>query len=326
MIGFLLRRALWFAFTLWAVATLAFFLMRAAPGGPFTAERSVPPSVELALRARYHLDWPMWKQYLSYIGPLELGSRGAFTGDGTQTFGGVLAGDFGPSFKYRDFSVNDVLAQSLPVSLGLGLTALFFAIVIGVSAGVLCALYPRGKIDFGVRLLATAGVAIPNFVLASMLILLFVFLLPLLPVAGWGTLQHSILPAAALGAPVAAYIARLVRAGLFDALAQDYVRTAIAKGMPTHIVVLRHALRAGILPVVSYLGPATAAILTGSLVIEKIFFIPGTGQHFVNSALNRDYTLAMGVTILYTGLVFFLNTVVDVIYTLLDPRIPLEEA
>lgn len=326
MIGFLLRRAAWFALTLWAVVTLAFFLMRAAPGGPFSGERALAPAVESALRARYHLDWPIWRQYLAYIGPLDWGDRGWVLGNGSHPFGGVLSGDFGPSFKYRDFSVNDVLAQSLPVSLELGVAALLFAVVVGVTAGLLCGLFPRGKLDFTLRLLATAGVAIPNFVLASILVLLFVFLIPLFPVAGWGTISHAILPAVALGTPVAAYIARLVRAGLFDALSQDFVRTAIAKGMPLRIVVLRHALRQGVLPVISYLGPASAAILTGSLVIEKIFFIPGTGQHFVNSALNRDYTLAMGVTILYTALVFGLNTLVDVIYTLLDPRISLEDA
>jgi len=324
--GFLLRRAAWFVLTLWAVVTSAFFLMRAAPGGPFSAERGGDPLVQAALQARYHLDWPIWRQYLAYVGPFDWSAQGWIVGDGSRIFGGVLAGDLGPSFKYRDFSVNDVLAQSLPVSLELGLFALFFAVVVGVSAGLLCALFPRGKLDLGVRMLATAAVALPNFVLAALLILVFVFLIPLFPVAGWGDFAHLVLPAIALGTPVAAYIARLVRAGLFDALSQDFVRTAIAKGMPTRVVVLRHALRQGLLPVVSYLGPAAAGILTGSLVIEKIFFIPGTGQHFVNSALNRDYTLAMGVTILYTALVFALNTLVDVIYTLLDPRIPLEEA
>jgi oligopeptide transport system permease protein len=306
--------------------TAAFFLMRAAPGGPFSAERGVDPIVQAALDERYHLDWPLWKQYLAYVGPFDCGKQGWVFGDGSRLFGGVLSGDLGPSFKYRDFSVNDVLAQSLPVSLELGLFALLFAVLVGVSAGVLCALYPRGKLDLGVRLIATAAVALPNFLLATLLILLFVFLIPLFPVAGWGSFSHLVLPAIALGTPVAAYIARLVRAGLFDALSEDFVRTALAKGMPTHIIVLRHALRQGLLPVVSYLGPAAAGILTGSLVIEKIFFIPGTGQHFVNSALNRDYTLAMGVTILYTTLIFGLNTLVDVIYTLLDPRIPLEEA
>ena len=326
MTAFLLRRAAWFVLTLWVVVTLTFFLMRAAPGGPFSSERTGDASVTAALDARYHLDWPAWRQYLAYVGPLDWSDRGWIRGDGSQFFGGVLAGDFGPSFKYRDFTVNDVLAQSLRVSLELGLAALLLAVIVGVGTGVLCALYPRGRLDLSLRLFATAGVALPSFVLSSLLILLFVFLIPLMPVAGWGTLKHLVLPAIALAIPVAAYIARLVRAGLFDAISQDFVRTAVAKGMPKHIVVLRHALRQALLPVVSYLGPASAGILTGSLVIEKIFFIPGTGQHFVNSALNRDYTLAMGVTILYTTLVFGLNTLVDVIYTLLDPRIPLEDA
>lgn len=326
MAGFLVRRALWFVLTLWAVVTLAFFLMRAAPGGPFSGERRAAASVEAALRERYHLDWPLWKQYLAYVGPLELGPRGWIDGDGSDPFGGVLAGDLGPSLKYRDFSVGEVLAQSLPVSLELGALALVFAVVAGVGAGLCCALRPGSKLDLALHWGSTLGVALPGFVLASVLILVFVFLLPIFPVAGWGRPSQAILPAVALGAPVAASIARLVRAGMFEALGQDYVRTAIAKGMPVRIVVLRHALRQGILPVISYLGPASAGILTGSLVIEKIFFIPGTGQHFVNSALNRDYTLAMGVTILYTALVFFLNTLVDICYTLLDPRIPLEEA
>lgn len=326
---FLLRRAAYFALTLWAVVTLSFFLMRAAPGGPFSGERSLHPSIEAALRERYHLDWPVWRQYLAYVGPFDLTERGKLMGgdeEHARWFGGLLAGDFGPSFKYRDFTVNDVLAQSLPVSMELGLAALLFAVVTGSAAGILCALYPRGKLDAGVRWTTSLGVAIPNFVLASVLVLTFVFAWPLFPVAGWGTWRHVVLPAIALGTPVAAYVARLVRAGLFEAMAQPYVRTAVAKGMPPRIVVLRHALREGVLPVISYLGPATAGILTGSLVIEKIFFIPGTGQHFVNSALNRDYTLAMGVTVLYTTLVFALNTLVDVLYTLLDPRIPLEEA
>ena len=175
------------------------------------------------------------------------------------------------------------------------------------------------------RLLATAGIALPNFVIAGFLVILFVFLIPLFPVAGWGTLSHMVLPGLALGAPFAAYIARLTRTGMLEVLSQDHIRTAHAKGLPRRLVLLRHALKGGLLPVVSYLGPATAGILTGSLVIESIFSIPGTGSHFVNSALNRDYTLAMGVTILYTVLVYSLNTIVDLAYTFLDPRIKLEE-
>jgi oligopeptide transport system permease protein len=323
---FLLRRLAWFALTLFAVVTAAFGLMRGVRGGPFDGERPLPAAIERNLRAAYHLDWPLWKQYLAYVGPFELGPRGWVFGDSSDPFGGVLAGDLGPSFKYRDFTVNEVLAQSLPVSLQLGVLALLFAVTAGVGTGIVCALRPRSRLDVVLHWGSTLGVALPGFVLAALLILVFVFLIPLFPVAGWGSPSQACLPAIALGAPVAASIARLVRAGMFEALAQDFIRTAIAKGMPTRIVVLRHALRQGLLPVVSYLGPASAGILTGSLVIEKIFFIPGTGQHFVNSALNRDYTLAMGVTILYTVLVFGLNTLVDVTYTFLDPRIPLEEA
>lgn len=337
MVRFLARRALWFVVTVLAVMLVSFTLMRAVRGGPFDGERSQDPAVRAAIEARYHLDWPMWRQFLHYLGPLNLDERRAFfvgdgerfvhvrTGPAVDTFGGVLAGDFGPSFKYKDFSVNEILAQSLPISALLGLVALMFALALGVSAGIASALRPGSTLDVTLRLAATAGIALPNFVIASVLIILFVFLVPLLPVAGWGTLRHMLLPGFCLGLVYAAYIARLTRTGMLEALAQDHIRTAHAKGLAPRTVVLRHALRGALLPVVSYLGPATAGILTGSLVIERIFSIPGTGSHFVNSALNRDYTLAMGVTILYTVLVYALNTLVDIVYTLLDPRITLED-
>ncbi len=328
MSGFLLRRLAWFALTLWAVVTVSFLLMRSVRGGPFSAERALHPAIERNLRARYHLDWPLWKQYLQYVGPLNLDERGPrfLGGDGSRPAGGVLVGDLGPSFKYRDFTVNDIIGQSLPISLALGAVALLWALVLGLGTGVLSAMWRGGRLDLALRLAATAGIALPNFVIASLLILTLVFGLRLFPVAGWGTLRHLVLPGLALGAPFAAYVSRLTRTGMLEVLSQDYVRTAHAKGLPPRIVVLRHALKGGIMPVVSYLGPATAGIMTGSLVIEKIFAIPGTGSHFVNSALNRDYTLAMGVTILYTVLVYSLNTLVDLAYTLLDPRIELEEA
>jgi ABC-type dipeptide/oligopeptide/nickel transport system permease component len=325
---FLVRRALWFVVTVWAVVTLSFFLMRAVRGGPFSGERSLHPHVEQALQARYHLDWPLWKQYVQYVGPLDWSAEGAafLGGSGAHTFGGLLALDFGPSFTYRDFTVDDVLAQSFPVSVVLGSLALVWALLLGLPSGILSAVKRGTPLDLGVRLVSTLGIALPNFVIAGLLVLLFVFTLGLLPPAGWGGLAHLVLPSFVLGAPFAAYVARLTRAGLLEVLSQDWVRTARAKGLPEHTVLLRHALRAGILPVVSYLGPATAGILTGSLVVEKIFAIPGTGAHFVNSALNRDYALAMGVTLIYTVLVFALNTAVDVAYSLLDPRIALEEA
>jgi len=328
MIGFLARRFLWFLVTLWAVVTLSFFLMHSVRGGPFSNERSLHPSIEANLQARYHLDWPLWKQYLQYVGPLNLDEHGPdfLGGDGTNLWGGVLVGDLGPSFKYRDFTVNDIIAQSLPISVALGTVAMLWALLLGLSTGIFSALWRGGWLDLSMRLAATGGIALPNFVIAGILILAFVFGAELLPVAGWGTLKHLVLPGLALGAPFAAYISRLTRTGMLEVLSQDYIRTAHAKGLLPRTILLRHAIKGGILPVVSYLGPATAGILTGSLVIEKIFAIPGTGSHFVNSALNRDYTLAMGVTILYTVLVYALNMIVDLAYTFLDPRIELEEA
>jgi len=328
MIGFLLRRFLWFLLTLWAVVTVSFFLMRAVRGGPFSSERSLHPVVERNLDARYHLDWSLGKQYLQYVGPFNLDQRGPrfLGGDGTKPFGGVLTGDLGPSFKYRDFTVNDIIAQSLPISVALGTVALLWAILLGLTTGILSALWRGGRLDLSLRVAATGGIALPNFVIAGFLILALVFGARLFPVAGWGTLSHLFLPGLALGAPFAAYISRLTRTGMLEVLSQDHIRTAHAKGLPPRLVLLRHAIKGGLLPVVSYLGPATAGILTGSLVIERIFAIPGTGSHFVNSALNRDYTLSMGVTILYTVLVYALNLIVDLAYTLLDPRIELEEA
>ena len=325
MIRFLFKRFLWFVLTLLVVITVSFFLMRGVRGGPFSNERTLHPVIEANLKARYHLDWPQWKQFLHYVGPFNLDESGLFGGDRTRIFGGVIAGDFGPSFRYRDFTVNQIIAESLPISVMLGCLALAWAIFLGVTAGLVSALRRGSGLDLAMRLLATLGIALPNFVIAGFLIIPFAFRWELFPAAGWGTIQHMVLPGFALGAPFAAYIARLTRTGMLEILSQDFIRTAFAKGLPGRIVLLRHAIKGGLLPVISYLGPATAGILTGSLVIERIFAIPGTGSHFVNSATNRDYTLAMGVTILYTVLVYGLNTIVDLAYTLLDPRIQLED-
>jgi oligopeptide transport system permease protein len=320
---FLARRALWFALTVWAVITIAFLLMRAVPGGPFSGERKLAPGIEAAVSARYHLDWPLWKQYLATLGPLELGEHGLW-GDGTDVFGGILALDLGPSLQHRDVTVNEVIAQALPISLSLGSLALGWAIVLGLALGLLAALKPGGAVDQLARALSTLGLALPNFVIASVLVWLLAVSLTLLPVAGWGGAQHALLPSFALGLPFAAYVARLFRTGLLESLAQDYIRTARAKGLPRWRIVARHAVPSALMPVVSYLGPAAAGVLTGSLVVERIFAIPGAGSHFVASALNRDYALAMGVTLVYTVMVYALNTLVDVAYTLLDPRIDLE--
>lgn len=327
MTRFLVRRLMWFAITLGIVMGVSFFMMHAVKGGPFDGDRNLDPAIERNLEARYHLDWPVWKQFLQYVGPLNLDEHRAswLGGDGTRVLGGVVTGDFGPSFRYRDFTVNDILAQSLPISALLGAVAMMWALALGVSTGIASALRPGSKLDLALRLAATGGIALPNFVIASFLIILFVFLIPIFPVAGWGSVRHMLLPGFCLGLGFAAYISRLTRTGMLEALSQDHIRTAHAKGLTPRTVVMRHALKGGLLPVVSYLGPATAGILTGSLVIERIFYIPGTGSHFVNSAINRDYTLAMGVTILYTVLVYALNTLVDLAYTLLDPRIELED-
>lgn len=354
MIRFLFRRLLWFVVTIFVVMSVSFFLMRSVKGGPFDGERALDPNIKANIEARYHLDWPLWKQFAQYVGPINLDEKGPsfFTRDedgfrfmkgarfferdddgfhlvraepGYDLFSGVLAGDFGPSFRYRDWTVNDIIAQSLPISVLLGIVAMMWALALGLSAGIASALRPGSRLDLGMRLAATGGIALPNFVIAAFLIIVLVFLIPLLPVAGWGSVKHMLLPGFCLGLVFAAYIARLTRTGMLEVLSQDYIRTAYAKGLAPRTVVLRHALKGGILPVISYLGPATAGILTGSLVIERIFFIPGTGSHFVNSATNRDYTLSMGVTILYTVLVYTLNTIVDLAYTFLDPRISLED-
>ncbi len=321
---FLLRRALWFALTVWAVVTISFVLMRNVPGGPFSAERKLHPTVEAAVNARYHLDWPAWRQYLQTLGPLNLDEHGVF-GDRSDVFGGILALDLGPSLQHRDVSVNELVAQSLPVSAALGAAALFWALLLGIGGGLVSALRPGTALDTLARVLSTLGLSLPNFIVASLLVLALAVAVPLFPVAGWGSFSHLVLPSFALGAPFGAYVARLFRAGLLETLSQDYVRTARAKGVPAHQVVLRHALPGALVPVISFLGTAAAGILTGSLVIERIFTIPGTGSHFVAGALNRDYALAMGVTLVYTVAVYGLNLLVDLAYAVIDPRVDLEK-
>ncbi len=299
------KRLLWMAVTLWLVFTVSFFLMRAVPGGPYSNERNLPPEIEAKFKEKYGLDDPLPVQYAHHL---------------LRT----LKGDLGPSFKLADYSVNRVLAEGLPKSAALGALALVFALALGLAAGIVSAVRRGGLLDHALMVLATIGIALPNFVIAAILILLFVITWPLLPAAGWGGPKTLILPAFCLGAPFAAYIARLTRTGMLEVLSQDFIRTARAKGLSERRVLLAHALRGGLLPVVSFLGPAVAGILTGSLVIEKIFFIPGIGTHFVQSALDRDYTLAMGCVLLYTALVYLMNLLVDIAYTVLDPRVELE--
>jgi len=305
MIAFIGKRLLWLMITLWIVITLAFMLTRSVKGGPFDGDRKLPPAIEHNIRVRYNLDKPLVEQYLHYL------------------YSVVFHLDFGPSMKLRDYSVNRVIADTFPKSALLGAFALLFALSAGIMAGVFAALRRGKQLDLLLMTLAATGIATPNFVLASILIIVFSFIWPLLPAAGWGTVSHLILPAIALGAPFAANIARLTRSGMLETLSEDFILTAKAKGLPGRRIVLRHAMKGAMLPVVSFLGPASAGILTGSLVIEKIFAIPGMGDLFVDAALNRDHTLTMGIIILYTALVYILNFMADLAYTLIDPRIRL---
>jgi ABC-type dipeptide/oligopeptide/nickel transport system permease component len=305
MIAFMLRRFLWMLVTLWVVFTVSFFLMRSVPGGPFDRERMLEPEIERNLLKRYNLDKPLWQQYL-----IELGN--------------VSRGDLGYSFKISDYSVNEIIAQGLPISVALGVLALIFATTLGLVTGVMSAVFRGTWGDVFLMLIATMGIALPNFVIAGICIILFVFIIPIFPAAGWGDFDQLILPAFCLGAPYAAYVARITRTSMLDVLSQDHIRTARAKGVGPVRVVIVHALRGALLPVVSFLGPAVAGILTGSLVVEQIFAIPGLGSHFVKAAQDRDYTLAMGLVLLYTVLLYVMNWLVDLSYAVLDPRVELQ--
>lgn len=306
MLAYALRRLLSAVPTLLVLLTLAFFMMRAAPGGPFDRERSLPPEIEAAMQSQYHLDEPLLKQYARYLG-------------------GLLQGDFGPSFQYQGYRVNELLAEGFPVSLALGFWALVLALPLGLAAGALAALRRNGPADHALMLAALAAISVPPYVIAPLMILLLAVLLPWLPAGGWeeGRLADMILPVLALALPQVAYIARLMRASMIEVLQQPYIRTARAKGLPMAAVIWRHALLPAALPVLSYLGPAAAGLVTGSVVVEQIFNIPGIGRYFVQAALNRDYTLVLGVVTLYGGLILLFNFCVDLAYAWLDPRVRL---
>ncbi|HLW89744.1 MAG TPA: ABC transporter permease subunit [Roseiarcus sp.] len=300
---FIAQRLLSSAATLFAVITIAFFLMRVAPGGPFNLEHPLDPRVMENLQRLYHLDEPVWRQYLTFLS-------------------GLARGDLGPSFTWRDFSVAELLGHAFPISAGLGATALVLASVIGVAAGAFAAFRHRRAADQAAVIAATFGIAIPSFVIAPLLQLLFGLALRWLPIGGWeeGGVSSLVLPIVTLAAPQAAIITRLTRASMIEALAAPSIRTLRAYGMPRRII-FTHALRAALAPVVSYLGPAAAALMTGSVVVETIFGIPGLGRSFVDGALNRDYTLVMGATILVAALIIFFNLLVDIAYALIDPRV-----
>lgn len=302
MLAFAIKRALGAIPTLFILLTLAFFLIRVAPGGPFDAERQLPPEIEANLNQKYHLDEPLYQQYGRYLWD-------------------VVRGDFGPSFQYRDLTVNQLIADGFPVSLKLGLMSLIFALFFGVLLGTLAALKQNSLRDYGLMSVAMLGVSIPNYVLAPLMILLFAVYLGWLPAGGIGGVLNYVMPVLALGTAMMAYIARLTRGSMIEVLRSNFIRTARAKGLPMKRILWVHALPAAMVPVVSFLGPATAGIITGSVVIETIFGIPGLGRYFVQGALNRDYTLVMGVVLFYGMLIILFNFIVDLLYAWLDPRV-----
>ncbi len=304
MLSYTLRRLLGAIPTLFLIITIAFFIMRLTPGGPFDRERPIPPEIEKNLLAAYDLDKPLLVQYFKYMGD-------------------ILQGDFGPSFKIHDFSVAELIAINLPASIKLGGYALVLAVLIGIPLGSIAALRQNSWIDYTVMGVAMTGIAVPNFVIAPILTLVLGVYLGLLPVGTWGggSLRNLVLPTIALALPQIAFIARLMRGSMVEVLRSNYIRTARAKGLTERIVLSRHAVKAALLPVVSYLGPAAAGLMTGSVVIETIFGIPGIGRYFVSSALNRDYTLVMGVVITYGAAVILFNLLVDLVYGFLDPKV-----
>lgn len=302
MLRYFIRRLMGAIPTLFVILAISFFMIRVAPGGPFDTERALSKDIEANMLKAYHLDEPLWQQFLRYLG-------------------GIAQGDFGPSFKYKDFSVTELIAQGFPTSLQLGGLAIAAALVIGLTLGIWAAFRQNSMIDYSSMGVSMLGIAVPNFVVAPLLTLVFGSTLRLLPVGGWGGPQHYILPVIALCLPQIAAIARLTRASMIEVLSSNFVRTARAKGLPEIVTVTRHAMRAALLPVVSYLGPAVAAIITGSVVIEQIFSIPGIGRYFVQGSLNRDYTLVMGVTVFYGMIIILCNLITDLLYGLLDPKV-----
>jgi oligopeptide transport system permease protein len=290
--------------TLLVMIAIAFFMIRVAPGGPFDAERKLPPEIEARMLEAYHLDEPLYQQFGRYLA-------------------GLLKGDFGPSFQYKEYSVSELVMAGFPVSLRLGGLAMVLALIVGVSAGTIAALRQNTRTDYTVMAVSMTGISIPNFVMAPLLILVFAVFLGWLPAGGLGggSPANLVLPVISLALPQIAYISRLTRGSMIEVLHSNFIRTARAKGLPERVVILRHAIKPALLPVVSYLGPATAAIITGSVVIEQIFGVPGLGRYFVQGALNRDYTLVLGVVIFYGVLIIVFNFLVDMLYALLDPRV-----
>ncbi|MGV8835590.1 ABC transporter permease [Cellvibrio sp.] len=302
MLIFIVKRLLQAIPVLLLVITATFFMVRAAPGGPFDKDRAVPAEVMKKLNEQYHLDDPLWQQYIDYLVNL-------------------LQGDLGPSFKYPTHSVNDLLIAGLPATLELSFYAIVFALIVGLSAGILASLKPNSLQDYIPMSSAMIGICMPTFVLGPILLLVFGIWLGWFPVAGWGQIPgDKVLPSITLGFAYAAYIARISRGGMLEVMSQDYIRTARAKGLSTTRIVFVHALRGGITPVISFLGPAIAGLLAGSFVVESIFQIPGLGRFYVTAAFNRDYTMILGFTIFFSALIIIFNLLADIILVWLNPK------
>ncbi|HNP93605.1 MAG TPA: ABC transporter permease [Rectinema sp.] len=302
---YFIRRILSIIPTLFIVITLSFFLIRLAPGGPFAREREVPEAILQNLMKRYHMDEPLIKQYLRYMGD-------------------VIRWDFGPSYRYRDLSVNEIIDEGLPISMSLGVISLVLATVGGIAIGIISALKQNRWQDYVVTSIAVIGISVPLFVMGPVLQLVFGMKLKILPIGQWISthgIKAVILPAITLSFPYFAYIARLSRASILEVLRSDYIRTARAKGLKESVVVWKHVLKGAMLPVVTYLGPAFSGIVVGSIVVESVFLVPGIGRPFVQSALNRDYTLIMAEVVVYSIILIIANLVVDILYGFLDPRI-----
>jgi len=303
MARFIWQRLLQAIPVLFVVISATFFLVRFAPGGPFSQEKAVLPEIKRALEAQYHLDQPLLVQYGNYLGDL-------------------LHGDFGPSFKYPGRSVNELIASGFPATAELGLYALLVAVILGMAAGLMAALRPHTWRDYLPMSLAMTGICMPTLLLGPLLVLVFGIWLEWVPVSGWGDVAgDKILPSLTLGAAYAAYVARLTRGGMLEVLSQDYIRTARAKGLPERVVIFKHALRGGVIPVVSFLGPAFAGLLSGSFVVETVFQIPGLGRFFVQAAFNRDYTMILGTTTFLAVLIILFNLLSDVLAAWLNPRV-----
>lgn len=307
MLRYICKRLIYILIALFLIVTATFFLMKLAPGSPFASERDFPPQIEEQLNAKYGLDNPWYIQYKVYLVD-------------------TISFDFGESMKYKGRSTNDIISESFPISLTLGIEAMILAIGIGILLGVIAALYHNKWPDYLASTIAVLGISVPSFILAGLMQYFLAYKLNLFPVSGWKGFIYSVLPALAIALTHAGFIAKLTRSSMLEQANSDYVKMARSKGLGKWTVVIRHSLRNALMPVITYLGPLTAGVVTGSFIVEQIFAIPGLGKHFVTSITNRDYTVIMGTTVFYSIILLFAVLIVDILYSVIDPRIKLKGA